>query len=41
MIIEEGEPVSTVLTSGNILEDTIYSAKRVVNGVYENLKPVF
>jgi len=40
VIIEEGEPVSTVLTSGKILEDTIYSAKRVVNGVYENLKPI-
>jgi predicted ATP-grasp superfamily ATP-dependent carboligase len=37
--LRKGEPVATVLTSGNILEDTIYSAKRVVNGVYENLKP--
>jgi predicted ATP-grasp superfamily ATP-dependent carboligase len=40
VIIEEGEPVSTVLTSGNILEDTIYSAKKVVFDVYKNLKSV-
>jgi uncharacterized protein len=40
VIIEEGEPVATVLTSGNVLEDSIYSAKRVVNGVYESLTPV-
>ena len=38
VIIEEGEPVATVLTSGRILENTIYSAKRIVNGVYQNLK---
>ncbi len=40
VIIEEGEPVCTVLTSGNVLENTIYSAKRVVNDVYRNLKLV-
>ena len=38
VIIEEGEPVATVLTSGRILENTIYSAKRIVNRVYQNLK---
>jgi hypothetical protein len=38
VIIEEGEPVATVLTSDRILENTIYSAKRIVNRVYQNLK---
>ncbi len=31
VIIEEGEPVATVLTSSKILENTIYSAKSIVN----------
>jgi uncharacterized protein len=39
VIIEEGEPVATVLTSSKILENTIYSAKKVVNEVYRNLTP--
>ena len=38
VIIEEGEPVATVLSSGRILENTIYSAKRIVGRVYQNLK---
>ena len=38
VIIEEGEPVSTVLTTGNILENTICSAKMVVDDIYKNLK---
>jgi predicted ATP-grasp superfamily ATP-dependent carboligase len=41
VIIEKGEPVATVLTSGRILENTVYSAKRIVSEVYENLKPSY
>ncbi len=40
VIIEKGEPVATVLTSGRILESTVYSAKRVISKVYKNLIPV-
>jgi uncharacterized protein len=40
VIIEEGEPVATVLTSSRILENTIYSAKSIVNRIYQNLGPV-
>jgi predicted ATP-grasp superfamily ATP-dependent carboligase len=39
VIIEEGEPIATVLTSDKILEDTVYSAKKIVNDVYRNLTP--
>ena len=41
VIIEEGEPVATVLTSGKVLEDCIYTAKNLVKKVYKNLKPNF
>lgn len=39
VIIEEGEPVATVITSGKIFENTVYSAKRMVEQVYNNLNP--
>ena len=39
VIIEEGEPLATVLTSNKILEDAVYSAKKIVNDVYRNLTP--
>ncbi len=39
VIIEKGEPLATVLTSGKILEDTIYSAIKMVNDVYRNVTP--
>ena len=39
VIIEEGEPIATVLTSDKILEDTVCSAKKIVNDVYRNLTP--
>jgi uncharacterized protein len=40
VIIEKGEPVATVLTSGKLLENTIFSAKKVVCNVYQNLNPI-
>jgi uncharacterized protein len=40
VIIEEGEPVATVLTSSKILENTIYSAKSLVNKINQNLRPI-
>ncbi|BDZ66707.1 ATP-grasp domain-containing protein [Methanobacterium ferruginis] len=39
VIIEKGEPLATVITSGKIMEDTIYSAKKIVKKVYKTLKP--
>jgi uncharacterized protein len=39
VIIEEGEPLATVLTSGKILKDTVIHAKKIVNDVYRNLTP--
>jgi hypothetical protein len=39
VIIEEGEPIATVLTFNKILEDAVYSAKKIVNNVYKNLTP--
>ena len=39
VIIEKGEPLATVLTSSKILEDTVYTAKKIVNDVYRNLTP--
>ena len=39
VIIEEGEPIATVLTSNKILEDAVYSAKKIVSKVYKNLTP--
>ena len=41
VIIEEGEPVATILTSNKILENAIYSAKKSVNDVYSNLTPKY
>ena len=38
VIIEKGEPVATVLTSGMVLEDTVYTGKNIVNSVYKNLE---
>jgi predicted ATP-grasp superfamily ATP-dependent carboligase len=40
VIIEEGEPLATVLTSRVVLEDSIYISKNNVEEVYKNLKPV-
>jgi len=40
VIIETGEPVATVLTSGKLLENTIFSAKNIVSNVYQNLIPI-
>ncbi|MDD3985356.1 MAG: ATP-grasp domain-containing protein [Methanobacterium sp.] len=40
VIIEKGEPVVTVLTSGKLLENTIFSAKKIVSDVYQNLIPI-
>jgi hypothetical protein len=39
VIIEEGEPIATVLTSNKLLKDTVDSAKKIVNNVYRNLTP--
>jgi len=38
VIIEKGEPVATVLTSGMVLEDTVYTGKKIVSFVYQNLE---
>jgi uncharacterized protein len=38
VIVEEGEPVVTVITSGKDLNPTIYSAKKTVKKVYHHLK---
>ncbi len=37
VILEEGEPVVTVINSGKVLEDTIHSTEELVNLVYGNL----
>jgi uncharacterized protein len=34
IIIEKGEPMVTVLSSGNVMEDTIYSARKTIEKVY-------
>jgi len=39
VIIEPGEPLATVITSGKIREDVIYSARKLVQKVYGVLKP--
>jgi len=39
VIIEKGEPMVTVLTSNMIMEDAVYSAKRLVGMVYNSVKP--
>ncbi len=38
VIIEEGEPVATVVTSSRVREDAVYSAGKKVEDVYGNLK---
>jgi len=38
VIIEEGEPVATVVSSNEVLEDAIYSAQQMVSKVYSLLK---
>ena len=40
VIVEKGEPVATAVTSGKVLENTVYLAERIVNSVYQNLKPI-
>ncbi len=40
VIIEKGEPVATVLTSGKVLENTVYMAEGLVKSVYQYLKPI-
>jgi uncharacterized protein len=40
VIIEKGEPVATVLTAGKLLENTVFSAKKIVSEVYQNLYPI-
>ena len=37
VIIEKGEPIATVLTSGKLKEDAIYSARQLVQKVYNQL----
>ena len=37
VIIEKGEPMVTVLSSGKVKEDTIYSARRTVQKVYSSI----
>jgi hypothetical protein len=39
VIIEEGEPVATVVNSSRILEDAVYSTRKQVDAVYCNLTP--
>jgi predicted ATP-grasp superfamily ATP-dependent carboligase len=39
VIIELGEPVVTLLTSSRVLEDAVYSSKKLVENVYSNLNP--
>ncbi|WP_321422499.1 ATP-grasp domain-containing protein [uncultured Methanobacterium sp.] len=34
VIIEKGEPMVTVLSSGNLMEDTLYSARKTIRKVY-------
>jgi uncharacterized protein len=40
VIIEKGEPVATVLSSGNVLEETIFASKNIVGTVYQNLENI-
>lgn len=40
VIIEKGEPLATVLTSSTIKEDAIYTAEKLVQRVYESVKPL-
>ncbi len=38
VIIERGEPVASIVSSGKILEDVVYKGKVLVDSVYSNLK---
>jgi predicted ATP-grasp superfamily ATP-dependent carboligase len=40
VIIEKGEPIATVLSSGRVLEETIFAGKNIVNNVYQNLENI-
>jgi predicted ATP-grasp superfamily ATP-dependent carboligase len=40
VIIEKGEPVATVLSSGKVLEETIFASKNIVGTVYQNLETI-
>ncbi len=40
VIIEKGEPLSTVLTSSTIKEDAIYTAEKLVQRVYQSVEPL-
>ena len=40
VIIEAGEPVATVLSSDNMMENALYKARLRVDKVYENLLPL-
>lgn len=40
VIIEKGEPLATVLTSSTIKEDAIYTAEKLVQRVYQSVKPL-
>lgn len=40
VIIEKGEPVATVINSGLIREDTVYTAKKLVQRIYGSLNPM-
>lgn len=37
-IIERGEPVATIVSSGKLMKDTIYKGKQLVDSVYSNLQ---
>lgn len=39
VIIEKGEPVATVVSTGKVLEEVIYSAKKTVRSIYRSLSP--
>lgn len=40
VIIEKGEPVVTLINSGQVLENTLKTGQELVSSVYENLQPV-
>lgn len=40
VIIEKGEPIATVLSSSTIMENAIYSARKLVGKVYNSIKPI-
>jgi len=40
VIIEEGEPVVTVISSGKVLENALYTARKLIRRVYKGLNRV-